>query len=43
VPAVYLVYWGPAWQSGFSVQRGSFTITQQTVMRYVNAFFNAWA
>src|SRR5438876_1241154 len=40
VPAVYLVYWGPAWQSGFSVQHGSFIFTQQTVTRYVNAFFN---
>ncbi len=38
-PAVYLVYWGPAWQSGFSFQDGGFTYTQKTVMNYVQSFF----
>jgi hypothetical protein len=47
-PAVYVVYWGPTWQSGFSFQHGGYTYTQSTVMNYVQSFFNsvggsAWA
>jgi serine protease len=38
-PAVYLVYWGPEWQSGFSFQAGGYTYTQKTVETYVNSFF----
>jgi hypothetical protein len=38
-PAVYIVYWGPTWQSGFSFQHGGFTYTQKTVMNYVQSFF----
>jgi hypothetical protein len=40
VPAVYLVYWGPEWQQGFSFTQGQFTYTNATVERYVQAFFN---
>ncbi|HVS47900.1 MAG TPA: hypothetical protein VHJ99_03245 [Candidatus Dormibacteraeota bacterium] len=40
VPAVYMVYWGPEWTQGFSVQQGSFTYTSAGVERYVNSFFN---
>ena len=48
LPAVYIVYWGPEWQSGFSSQQGAFTYTNLTVERYVQAFFgnvggSAWA
>jgi hypothetical protein len=39
-PAVYLIYWGPTWQSGFSFQAGGFTSTNKTVENYVNSFFN---
>ncbi|MGH7904647.1 MAG: hypothetical protein ACREPA_11085 [Candidatus Dormibacteraceae bacterium] len=39
-PAVYLVYWGAEWQSGFSTRHGSFTYTNRTVERYVNSFFS---
>lgn len=47
-PAVYLVYWGPEWQDGFSFQHGGYTYTQKTVENYVNSFFgkvggSAWA
>src|SRR5215471_11701812 len=47
-PAVYLVYWGPAWQNGFSFSEGGFTVTNTTVMNYLNTFFgtvggSAWA
>jgi hypothetical protein len=38
-PAVYLVYWGPMWQSGFSFQHGGYTYTQKTVMNYIQGFF----
>src|SRR5947209_16192072 len=40
VPAVYLVYWGPAWQNGFTFQHGGFTYTNKTVRNYVNTFFD---
>jgi hypothetical protein len=39
VPSVYLVYWGPEWQQGFSFTAGSFTYTSATVQNYVNSFF----
>jgi hypothetical protein len=38
-PAVYVVYWGPAWQSGFTRQAGGFTYTNKTVEAYLNSFF----
>lgn len=38
-PRVYIVYWGPTWQSGFSFQHGGYTYTQKTVMNYVQSFF----
>src|SRR5207253_1676121 len=38
-PSVYLVYWGPEWQAGFSFTAGGFTYTNNTVESYVNAFF----
>jgi hypothetical protein len=41
VPAVYIVYWGPEWQQGFSFKQGTFTYTNSTVKRYVNAFFGS--
>jgi hypothetical protein len=39
-PAVYLVYWGPQWKSGFSFAHGGFTYTNKTVVNYVNSFFS---
>ncbi|HEX8919307.1 MAG TPA: hypothetical protein VF898_12445, partial [Chloroflexota bacterium] len=47
-PAVYLVYWGPTWQSGFSFSHGGYTYTNKTVETYVNSFFgnvggSSWA
>lgn len=39
-PAVYIVYWGPAWQSGFSFQHGGFTYTNKTAENYISTFFN---
>ncbi len=38
VPAVYVIYWGPQWQSGFSVTAGGQTYTQASAERYVNGF-----
>jgi hypothetical protein len=48
VPAVYIVYWGPEWQQGFSFKQGAFTYTSSTVKNYVQSFFgnvggSAWA
>jgi hypothetical protein len=37
-PKVYIVYWGPAWQSGFSQTSGGFTYTNKTAMNYVNSY-----
>src|SRR5579871_6845097 len=47
-PAVYIVYWGPAWQAGFTETHGSFTYTSSTIQNYINSFFSgigggAWA
>jgi serine protease len=39
-PAVYVVYWGPAWQAGFSATHGGFTYTNTTVQNYIETFFN---
>jgi len=39
-PSVYLIYWGPEWQSGFTRSAGGFTYTQKTVMNYLNSFFS---
>ncbi len=30
-PAVYIVYWGPEWQKGFSFTDGGFTYTNKMV------------
>ena len=38
-PAVYIVYWGLTWQSGFSFSHGGYTYTNKTVDNYVNSFF----
>jgi hypothetical protein len=38
-PAVYLIYWGPEWQSGFSFQHNGFTYTNKTAENYLNSFF----
>jgi hypothetical protein len=38
-PAVYLVFWGPAWQDGFSVQQNGFTYTNTTAETYLEDFF----
>ena len=40
VPATYVVFWGPAWQSGFSFQAQGFTYTQATAMTYVQELLN---
>jgi serine protease len=37
-PATYIVYWGPAWQNGFSSQAGGFTYSNKTAMNYINTF-----
>lgn len=38
-PAVYVVYWGPRWASGFSFTQQGYTYTNKTVENYVNNFF----
>ena len=38
-PSVYLIYWGPLWQSGFTRTAGGVTYTSKTVMNYENNFF----
>ena len=38
-PAVYNVFWGPAWQNGFSFSAGGFTYTNTTVENYLGGFF----
>src|SRR2546421_10381095 len=40
-PAVYLVFWGPAWQSGFTASHGGFTYTQASAMTYLQDFFGS--
>jgi serine protease len=40
-PAVYIVYWGPEWQAGFSASHGGFTYTSATVQNYLETFFNS--
>lgn len=39
-PAVYLVYWGSSWKTGFSFQHGGYTYTQKTVENYLGGFFS---
>ena len=41
VPAVYIVYWGPEWQAGFTQSHGGVTYTSQTVQTYVETFFSS--
>jgi serine protease len=48
VPAAYLIYWGPTWQTGFKLKDQTFTYTNRTVENYLNTFFaniggTAWA
>jgi hypothetical protein len=38
-PAVYFVFWGPSWQSGFSSTQGGYTYTNSTVENYLAGFF----
>ena len=38
-PAVYLVFWGPAWRDGFSVSAGGQTYTNATAEQYLQDFF----
>ena len=38
-PSVYLVFWGPSWQSGFSTTQGSYTYTNTTAEQYLEGFF----
>jgi serine protease len=38
-PSVYLVYWGPEWQAGFTRTAGGVTYNQNSVMNYENTFF----
>lgn len=40
-PAVYVVYWGPEWQDGWSTTAGKYTYTNKTVENYVNTFFSS--
>jgi len=41
-PAVYLVYWGPAWQTGFTTNDTDGTpYSSQTLQNYVNSFFGS--
>ena len=41
VPAVYIVYWGTEWQTGFSTTHGGFTYTSQAAQNYIEAFFSS--
>ena len=38
-PAVYLVFWGPEWASGFSFPVGAYTYTNKTAETYLRDFF----
>src|SRR4029077_4019459 len=40
-PAVYLVFWGPQWASGFSFTEGAFTYTNKTAETYLRDFFGS--
>jgi hypothetical protein len=47
-PAVYIVYWGPSWQSGFTFKDGTSSYSAKAIENYVNSFFanvggSAWA
>lgn len=39
VPAVFIVYWGTEWATGFTATDGAFTYTSATIQNYINAFF----
>jgi serine protease len=39
-PAVFVVYWGPQWQAGFTTTHGTSTYSSATIQNYVNTFFN---
>jgi hypothetical protein len=41
-PATYAVFWGPAWQNGFSVQAKGFTYTQTSAMTYITDLLNKY-
>ena len=41
-PATYAVFWGPAWQNGFSFQAQGQTYTQATAMTYVTDLLNKY-
>ena len=41
-PATYAVFWGPAWQNGFSFQAQGFTYTQSSAMTYVTDLLNKY-
>jgi serine protease len=41
VPAVFIVYWGTEWSSGFTATHGSSTYTSATVQNYINSFFTS--
>jgi len=39
VPAVFIVYWGTEWGTGFTSTNGAFTYTSATIQNYINSFF----
>ena len=39
-PAVYAVYWGSVWKTGFTRSAGGFTYTNKTVMNYENNYLS---
>jgi len=41
-PATYAVFWGPAWQNGFSFTAQGFTYTQASAMTYVSDLLNQY-
>jgi hypothetical protein len=40
-PAVYLVFWGPEWKTGFSYKEQKYTYTNTTAMNYLTTFFKS--
>lgn len=40
-PSVYLVFWGPEWSNGFSIDHGGFTYTNVAVETYLESFFGS--
>src|SRR3984893_3893569 len=41
-PSTYVVFWGPAWQNGFSFSAQGFTYTQASSMTYVKDLLNQY-